>query len=64
MNQTSSHRNEANLTDAVERIRAEKFPHLDRTMVLDFLSLHAHELPEKLSAKVDELIASRAKEVD
>ena len=64
MNQTSSQRNEANLSDAVERIRAEKFSHLDRTLVLDFLSLHAHELPENLSAKIDELVASRAKEVE
>lgn len=64
MTQSSSHRNEATLTDTVERIRSEKYPNLDRTLVLEFLSLHAHDLPDSLPAKIDELVAAYAKGVN
>lgn len=52
---------EVSLTDTMERIRAEKFPHLDRELVREILRLHADQgAPEQtLSRAVDEAINSR-----
>lgn len=53
----------ANPGDAVEKIRAERFPGVDRDLMLTFLQLHAEvERPENLSRLVDEALAAAARE--
>lgn len=54
------------LSDTVERIRAEKFPHLDRTLVLEILRMHADPTTPaaSLAADVDQAIRLRLKKVD
>lgn len=52
---------ERSLPDALERIRAERFPHLDRDLVREILRLHADigASPQGLARAVDEAIAKR-----
>ena len=52
---------EVSLQDTMERIRAERFPHLDRDLVREILALHAEPgaTLQGLSRKVDEVIAAR-----
>ncbi len=52
---------EVSLPDTMERIRAERFPHLDRDLVREILALHAESgaTLQGLSRKVDEVIAAR-----
>lgn len=53
----------ANPGDAVEKIRAERFPEVDRDLMLKFLQLHAGvERPDNLSRQVDEALAAAARE--
>lgn len=53
--------NEVSLADTVERIRAERFPHLDRELVREILRLHADQqaAPQALARSIDEAIAAR-----
>lgn len=52
---------DVSLTDTMERIRAERFPHLDRELVREILRLHADQnaTPQSLSRAVDEAVAQR-----
>ncbi|RUV87024.1 hypothetical protein [Mesorhizobium sp.] len=52
---------EVSLPDTMERIRAERFPHLDRDLVREILRLHAESgsAMQGLSRAVDEVIAAR-----
>ena len=54
------------LSDTVERIRAEKFPHLDRTLVLEILRMHADATAPagSLAIDVDQAIRRRLKKVE
>lgn len=53
----------ANLSDIVERIRAERFPEVDRVLMLTFLQLHAEGVrPENLNRQIDEALAPAARE--
>lgn len=53
----------ANLSDIVERIRAEQFPDIDRDLMLTFLQLHAGGVrPEQLNRQIDEALAAAAQE--
>ncbi|MBL8599936.1 MAG: hypothetical protein JNL14_19540 [Devosia sp.] len=54
------------LSDIVERIRAEKFPHLDRTLVLEILRMHADATTPAatLAVEVDQAIRLRLKKVE
>jgi hypothetical protein len=47
--------------DTVERLRAEKFPHLDKALVREILHLHADltEVPNTLTSKVAAAIRER-----
>lgn len=54
---------DANLSDIVEKIRAERFPEVDRVLMLSFLQLHASgERAENLSRRIDEALAAAARE--
>ncbi len=49
----------ANPSTVVDAIRAERFPAVDRDLMLTFLQLHASaERPENLSRLVDEALAA------
>ena len=51
---------DATLTDTVERLRAERFPHLDRQLVLEILRLHADGAAiDNLPRAIDELLSRR-----
>lgn len=52
---------EVSLPDTMERIRAERFPHLDRDLVREILRLHAESgsTMQSLGRAVDEVIAAR-----
>lgn len=51
---------DATLTDTVERLRAERFPHLDRQLVLKILRLHANGAAiDNLPRAIDELLSRR-----
>lgn len=55
---------DATLTDTVERLRAERFPHLDRQLVLEILRLHADGAGiDNLPRVIDELLSRRLGEV-
>lgn len=49
------------LADTVERIREEKFPHLDKALVREILQLHGDmaSLDNQLAAKVGAAIRQR-----
>lgn len=54
---------DASVADTIERVRAERFPDIDRDLVLEILRLHADGLvPENVARLVDEAIAKRAGE--
>ncbi len=51
---------DATLTDTVERLRAERFPHIDRQLVLEILRLHANGAATgNLPRAIDELLSRR-----
>lgn len=51
---------DATLTDTVERLRAERFPHLDRQLVMEVLRLHADGAAiDNLPRAIDELLSRR-----
>lgn len=51
---------DATLTDTVERLRAERFPHIDRQLVLEILRLHANGAAiDNLPRAIDELLSRR-----
>lgn len=51
---------DATLTDTVERLRAERFPHLDPQLVLMILRLHADGAAiDNLPRMIDELLSRR-----
>lgn len=51
---------DASLSDVLERIRAEEFPHIDREVVRELLRLHADpEDDDDLDRAVDDLIFAR-----
>ena len=60
MTETAQPKSDASLTDTVERIRAEQFPDLDRTLVLEMLRLHAGPPLENLNRLIDEAIVARS----
>ena len=60
MTEQAKKNSEASLSDTVERIRTERFPDLDRTLVLELLRLHAGPPPENLNRLIDEAIVSRS----
>lgn len=63
MSETTEFSREGNLIDVVERLRAEQFPDVDRTLVLEILQLHGGaERPENLARKIDEALASASME--
>lgn len=47
------------LSDVLERIRAEEFPHIDREIVRELLRLHAEPDDDDLGRAVDDLIFAR-----
>lgn len=47
------------LSDVLERIRVEKFPHIDREIVRQLLRLHAEPDDDDLEQAVDDLILAR-----
>jgi hypothetical protein len=47
------------LSDVLERIRAERFPHIDRELVRELLRLHAEPDDDDLERAVDDLIFAR-----
>ena len=49
---------DASLSDVLERIREEHFPHIDRELVRELLRLHA-EPDDDLERAVDDLIFAR-----
>ncbi len=54
---------DANVADTIERIRAERFPEVDRDLVLTILSLHADGVvSENASRTIEEAIAQHAGE--
>lgn len=55
-------RTEINLLDTMERLRAEKFPHIPREVMREVLSLHADASTSSIDLvnKVDALIQKHA----
>lgn len=63
MEETSNIPRDATVSDTVERIRAARFPDLDRALVLEMMSLHAAgATPENMARMVDQAIMSQVKE--
>lgn len=62
MTDTPPNKTDADVTETVERLRAEHFPDLDRVLVKELLRLHAPPRPENLSRLVDETIATHLTE--
>jgi hypothetical protein len=63
LSETPQFNREAKLADIVERIRAERFPEVDRDLMLTFLQLHAEgNRPENLGRKIDEALAVAVQE--
>jgi hypothetical protein len=51
---------EESLFDVLERIRAERYPHIDRDLVRELLKLHAEPASElDLVRSIDDLIFAR-----
>jgi hypothetical protein len=51
---------DATVSDTVERIRAERFPDIDRALVLELMSLHAAGTsPENMGRLIDEAIMTQ-----
>lgn len=56
---------DASVADTIERLRSERFPDIDRDLVLEILRLHADGLvAENVARAVDEAIAQRAAELN
>ena len=56
---------DATVADTIERIRAEKFPDVDRDLVLDVLRFHADGVVvDHVDRQIDEAIAERLKRED
>jgi hypothetical protein len=56
---------EASVADTIERVRSERFPDIDRDLVLDILRLHADGVvSDHVARAVDEAIAKRAAEAN
>lgn len=54
---------DATVTDTIERVRSERFPDIDRDLVLEVLRLHADGIvPDNVARLVDEAIAKRTAE--
>ena len=52
------------MTDTIERVRSEKFPDIDRDLVLEILRMHADGItPDNVDRLVDEAIANRTNAV-
>ena len=52
---------DATVADTIERVRSERFPDIDRELVLEILRLHAEGMaPENVDRQVDEAIANYA----
>ena len=52
---------DATVTGTIERVRSERFPHLDRDLVLEILRLHADgTASENVDRLVDEAIAKHS----
>ena len=62
MTDTPPARTDADITETVERLRAEHFPDLDRLLIKELLRLHAPPRPENLGRLVDEAIAAHMAE--
>ncbi len=55
---------DATVADTIERVRSERFPDVDRDLVLEILRLHAGGIvADNASRLVDEAIAKRAAEM-
>ena len=55
----------ASIADTIERVRAERFPDIDRDLVLEILALHADGIvPDNAARLVDEAIAKRTAEAE
>lgn len=53
---------DATVSDTVERIRAAHFPDIDRSLVLELMSLHAAGTsPDNMSRLIDEAIMTQVK---
>lgn len=62
MNNKADVPRDATVSDTVERIRAERFPDIDRSLVLELMSLHAAGTsPDNLSRLIDEAIMAQIK---
>lgn len=60
MREEDGPRRDLSLLDTIERLRAERYNHLDRELVLEILRLHGvGRTAEGLSRDVDEAIARR-----
>ncbi|MDJ0628566.1 MAG: hypothetical protein QNJ44_09935 [Rhodobacter sp.] len=54
---------DASVTETIERLRAERFEDVDRSLVLEILKLHADGMTQdNVSRQVDEAIAQHASE--
>ena len=54
---------DATVTDTIERVRSERFPDIDRDLVLEVLRLHADGIaPDNVARLIDEAIAKRTSE--
>lgn len=54
---------DATVSQTIERLRAERFPDVDRNLVLEILKLHADGMTQdNVSRQVDEAIAQHASE--
>ena len=50
---------EATVADTMEKVRSERFPDIDRQLVLEILRLHAEGMPsENVYRQVDEAIVA------
>lgn len=50
---------EATVADTIEKVRSERFPDIDRQLVLEILRLHAEGMPsENVYRQVDEAIVA------
>ncbi|HEX8240507.1 MAG TPA: hypothetical protein VF574_12275 [Allosphingosinicella sp.] len=61
-NDAHAHR-DASVADTIERVRSERYPDIDRDLVLEILRLHADGVvADNVARSVDEAIAARAAE--
>ncbi|MEL6692433.1 MAG: hypothetical protein AAFQ12_05285 [Pseudomonadota bacterium] len=61
----ASENRDATVADTIERIRAEKFPDVDRDLVLEVLRFHADGVVvDQVDRQIDEAIVERIKGTD